>query len=184
MNYNVSDSIMLQDLIKTLLTKILNPYTIISLLYLLFITIFIFHLSLKKIFLTIGSIILIALIYFLISDITSVHYLLSLHLNDNFRLLLNIYLPSFSISKHAPSKAMPSFGRSQFKILQIKWNNSPIIKASYHYLTLLQQKLLYIVRVLILILDFPPRKFTLKNGKIKINDWCYFFEKLQVTKYA
>ncbi len=164
--------------IKLMLEFLINKYfsitTVIFLIYLLYCYIFLLHYSFKKILIAFISVTLIFIIYLTVYDITYVQYLMQLHINETFRTLISHYLPTFSFSKYAPSKAMPTFGKSHFNILQMKYKLF-CAKISFKYLKLMERRLLFLARIYSIILSMPERKYVLRRGTIKQMDYCYLY---------
>ena len=147
-----------KTIVNMYLDYFMNGFTIstfILSIYLLYSAVFIFHYSFKGIILTIILLLFAYTIYLLVYDITYVQYLMSLRLDESFRLLFFHYFPLFSLSKHAPSKALPKFNLSHLNFIKMKWETSYVMKTYYKYLLDVQKRLLYISRIYILILDFP-----------------------------
>lgn len=140
---------------------------IVFVLYLLVCAIFICHYSLKGIIFSFLLVLIAYIIYLLVYDITYVQYLMSLHLDESFRMLFNYYFPLFTLAKHAPSKALPKIEKIQVYLLKILWKSSFVMMTYYRYSLYIQKRLLYLSRIYILILDLPVRKYNLLSNKLK-----------------
>lgn len=148
---------------------------VILCLYVLFCSVFILKRSLKGIIFSVIGFVIMYLAYLLVYDVTYINYLMSLRLDESFRLLVSQYLPYFSLAKHAPSKALPKFNRSQLNIIKIIFDNSLIMKYYYKYLLMVQKRLLFIARIYIIILNIPESKKTLISKYTYIKDKIKFF---------
>lgn len=124
--------------------------------------------SFKGIILSVIGITLAYTAYLLVYDITYIQYLISLKLDEGLRILLTQYFPYFSISKHAPSKALPRIDLSQASILKIKLNNSFIMDAYYDYSKQLTKKLLEYGRAYAIIITMDTTKQILKSKNTKV----------------
>lgn len=141
---------------------------IFFIIYVLFIAVVILKHSLKGIILSVIGVTFAYTAYLLVYDVTYIQYLMSLRLDEGFRLLVAQYLPLFSLSKHAPSKALPRIDFRQANILKIKFDVSFIMDAYYEYNRKLRDNLMVYGRALAIIIsmDTTPQVLKSKNTKV------------------
>lgn len=146
--------------------------------YILYIAGFILKYSFKGIILSIIGITFAYIAYLLVYDVTYIQYLMSLRLNEGFRLLVSQYLPYFNLSKHAPSKALPRIDLSHANILKINFGVSFIMKAYYDYNKALRDKLIVYGRALAIIVTMETSQQVLKSKNTKVLNKKVLFESL------
>lgn len=141
---------------------------IILIIYVLFIAVAVLRYSLKGIIFGVIGVTLAYIAYLLVYDVTYIQYLMSLRLDEGFRLLVAQYLPLFSLSKHAPSKALPKIDFRQANILKIKFNVSFIMDTYYEYNRKLREYLMVYARVLAIIISMDTTLQVLKSKNTKV----------------
>lgn len=141
---------------------------LLFIIYILYIAVFILKYSLKGIILSVIGVTLAYVAYLLVYDVIYIHYLMSLRLDESFRIIIGQYLPYFSLSKHAPSKALPKIDFSQANILKINFDVSFIMRAYYDYNKALKENLMIYGRALAIIItmDTTPQVLKSKNTKV------------------
>jgi hypothetical protein len=153
----------------------LSPILIIFSIYVLICAVSIFKYSLKNIILTVLGFLIVYLGYLLVYDVTYINYLISLRLDEVFRVLVAQYLPYFTLSKYAPSKALPKLNKSHLNVIRILFDNSFIMRYYFEFLLQEQKRLLYIGRIFIIILNLPESKKIIKSKKTYIKDYRKLF---------
>lgn len=151
---------------------------IIFIIYILIIAITILRYSLKGIIISAIGVTLAYTAYLLVYDVTYIQYLMSLRLDEGFRLLVAQYLPLFSLSKHAPSKALPRIDFRQANILKIKFDGSFIMDAYYEYNRKLKNNLMEYGRALAIIISMETTPQVLKSKNTKVLNKDVLFIKL------
>lgn len=172
MSDNFSEAKKMQEMFIKYFQSYLTTDLIIFIIYILFIAITILKYSFKGIVFSIIGVTLAYTTYLLVYDVTYIQYLMSLRLNEGFRLLVAQYLPLFSLSKHAPSKALPRIDLRQANILKIKFDGSFIMDAYYEYNRKLKNNLMEYGRALAIIISMEttPRVLKSKNTKVLNKD--------------
>lgn len=145
------------DLFINTLKESLTIQNIILLSFILFISIFIFHVSFKKYFYIAISLYMVYLIYRFVYDASYVQYLISLQYSQGFRSFISHY--AGYIRRLAPSKAMPSPEKTHFAVVRNIYESTIIARAVYNYEKRLQYKLLLIARICIIILGMPNKPY-------------------------
>ena len=133
MTDSLTEAKKMQEMFLKYFHSTLSINLIILIIYVLFVCVAILKYSLKGIIASVIGITLAYTAYLLVYDVTYIQYLMSLRLDEGFRLLVAQYLPLFSLSKHAPSKALPRIDLKQANILKMKFNVSFIMNAYYEY---------------------------------------------------
>lgn len=181
MTESFNDAKKMQEMFFKYFQSNLSTGIIILLLYILYIAVFILKHSLKGIFVSILGLTLAYTAYLLVYDVTYIQYLMSLRLDEGFRLLVAQYLPFFSLSKHAPSKALPKINLEQANILKINFGVSFIMKAYYEYNKGLKDKLMVYARVIAIILTMETTKQVLKSKNTLVKTKQQLFN--HITKH-
>lgn len=178
MSDNFSEAKKMQEMFIKYFQSYLTTDLIIFIIYILFIAITILKYSFKGIVFSIIGVTLAYTTYLLVYDVTYIQYLMSLRLNEGFRLLVAQYLPLFSLSKHAPSKALPRIDLSQANILKIKFDGSFIMDAYYEYNRKLKNNLMEYGRALAIIISMETTPQVLKSKNTKVLNKDVLFIKL------
>ncbi len=163
MTEGLNDAKKMQEMFLKYFQSNLSTGLIIFIIYILYIAVFILKYSLKGIIFSIVGITLAYTAYLLVYDVTYIQYLMSLRLDEGFRLLVAQYLPFFTLSKHAPSKALPKIDLSQANILKINFDVSFIMKAYYDYNRALRESLMVYGRALAIIVTMETTTQVLKS---------------------
>lgn len=173
MSDNFSEAKKMQEMFLKYFLSNLTTGFIIFIIYVLFIAVVILQHSLKGIILSVIGITIAYTAYLLVYDVTYIQYLMSLRLDEGFRLLFAQYLPFFSLAKHAPSKAFPRIDFRQANILKIKFDVSFIMNEYYEYNKRLKEHLMVYARALAIIItmDTTPQVLKSKNTKVLNKDF-------------
>ena len=178
MSDNFSEAKKMQEMFIKYFQSYLTPGLIIFIIYILFIAVLILKYSFKGIIFSVIGVTLAYITYLLVYDVTYIQYLMSLRLNEGFRLLVAQYLPLFSLSKHAPSKALPRIDFRQVNILKIKFGASFIMDYYYEYNRKLRDKLMEYGKVLVIIISMETTPQVLKSKNTKVLNKDTLFIKL------
>lgn len=168
MSDNFSEAKKMQEMFFKYFQSYLTTDLIIFIIYVLFIAVTILKYSFKGIVFSIIGVTLAYTAYLLVYDVTYIQYLMSLRLDEGFRLLVAQYLPLFSLSKHAPSKALPRIDFRQANILKIKFYVSFIMNAYYEYNRELRDHLMEYGRALAIIISMDTTVQVLKSKNTKV----------------
>ena len=179
MTESLNDAKKMQEMFVKYFQSNLSTGLIIMLLYILYIAVFILKHSLKGISVSIFGLTLAYTAYLLVYDVTYIQYLMSLRLDEGFRLLVAQYLPLFHLSKHAPSKALPKIDLSQANILKLKFDLSFIMSAYYEYNSRLKDYLMYYARIYAIILTTETTKQILKSRNTFVQNKNILFNELK-----
>ena len=168
MTDSLNEAKKIQEMFLTYFKSNLSPSLIIFIIYILYISVFILKYSLKGIIFSVIGVTLAYTAYLLVYDVTYIQYLMSLRLDEGFRLLVAQYLPFFHLSKHAPSKALPKIDISQANILKINFDVSFIMKAYYEYNKALRENLMVYGKALAIIITMETTTQVLKSKNTKV----------------
>ena len=168
MSDSLNDARKMQEMFFKYFQSNLSTGLLLLIVYILYIAIFILRFSFKGIILSIIGITIAYVAYLLVYDVTYIQYLMSLRLNEGFRLLVAQYLPYFNLSKHAPSKALPRIDFSQANILKINFSVSFIMRAYYDYNKALRENLMVYARALAIVISIETTPQVLKSKNTKV----------------
>ena len=168
MTESLNDAKKMQEMFLKYFQSSISTSLIIFIIYILYIAVFILKYSLKGIIVSAIGLTLAYIGYLLVYDVTYIQYLMTLRLDEGFRLLIAQYLPFFNLSKHAPSKALPRIDLSQANILKINFDVSFIMKAYYDYNNALKENLMIYGRALAIILTMETTNQVLKSKNTKV----------------
>lgn len=173
MTDSLTEAKKMQEMFLKYFHSTLSINLIILIIYVLFVCVAILKYSLKGIIASVIGITLAYTAYLLVYDVTYIQYLMSLRLDEGFRLLFAQYLPFFSLAKHAPSKAFPRIDFRQANILKIKFDVSFIMNEYYEYNKRLKEHLMVYARALAIIItmDTTPQVLKSKNTKVLNKDF-------------
>ena len=163
MTESLTDAKKMLELFLSYFQSNLSTGTIILGIYILFVAVFILKNSLKGIILSVVGLTLAYTAYLLVYDVTYIQYLMSLRLDEGFRILVGQYLPFFTLAKHAPSKALPKIDLSQANILKMTFESSFIMKAYYEYNKKLREYLMFYAKIFAIIITMDTTKQVLKS---------------------
>ena len=178
MSDNFSEAKKMQEMFIKYFQSYLTTDLIIFIIYVLFVAVAILKYSFKGIVFSVIGVTLAYTAYLLVYDVTYIQYLMSLRLDEAFRLLVAQYLPLFSLSKHAPSKALPRIDLRQANILKIKFDVSFIMDAYYEYNKKLRDNLMEYGRALAIIISMETTPQVLKSKNTKVLNKDVLFIKL------
>lgn len=178
MTENLTEAKKMQEMFIQYFQSNLSPSLIAFIIYVLFIAVVILKHSLKGIIASVIGITIAYTAYLLVYDVTYIQYLMTLRLDEGFRLLVAQYLPFFSLSKHAPSKAMPKIDLSQANLLKIRFDVSFIMDAYYEYNKLLRESLMVYGRALAIIVTMETTSQVLKSKNTKVLNKSVLFNQL------
>lgn len=178
MTDSLTEAKKMQEMFLKYFHSTLSINLIILIIYVLFVCVAILKYSLKGIIASVIGITLAYTAYLLVYDVTYIQYLMSLRLDEGFRLLVAQYLPLFSLSKHAPSKALPRIDLKQANILKMKFNVSFIMNAYYEYNRMLREHLMVYGRALGIIITMETTKQVLKSKNTKVLNKSVLFKEL------
>lgn len=178
MTDSLNEAKKMQEMFLKYFHSTLSIYLIILIIYVLFVCVAILKYSLKGIIASVIGITLAYTAYLLVYDVTYIQYLMSLRLDEGFRLLVAQYLPFFTLSKHAPSKALPKIDLSQANILKINFDVSFIMKAYYDYNKALRESLMVYGRALAIIVTMETTTQVLKSKNTQVLNKDVLIKKL------
>lgn len=168
MTDSLAEAKKMQEMFLKYFQSTISTELIILIMYVLYICVVVLKYSLKGIIASVLGITIAYTAYLLVYDVTYIQYLMSLRLDEGFRLLVAQYLPFFSLSKHAPSKAMPRIDFEQANILKMKFHGSFIMNAYYEYNKNLREHLMVYGMALAIIISMETTPQVLKSKNTKV----------------
>lgn len=178
MHYDEQTLLNIREFFFALIKRSISPSMAIFSLYVLLCLVFIVHIPFKHIISGLVAIIFVYTIYLLIFDITYVQFIYSLHIDEQIRILMSQMSILPKISRMAPSKALPSFKKYQYRVAKTKFDYLMISKFYYRYAHEKQKQLLEYAKIYAIILNLPKRKYYLNTGNIIKMNMNEFFKRV------